>query len=99
VVSKLAAIGEAYYLLEPILSQRTGGEDGKLRVLHKTLDILETIKQSELGLGLSDLTRSVELPKAMVYRILTTLEKRGYLHRGEDGAYECRKEVERHATR
>jgi IclR family KDG regulon transcriptional repressor len=58
-----------------------------VRVLHKTLDILETIRQSQSGLRLSDVTRSVELPKATVYRILSTLEGRGYLHRGEDGAY------------
>ena len=60
---------------------------GDVRVLHKTLDILETIKASHAGLRLSDLTRKVELPKATVYRILTTLEGRGYLDRGEDGNY------------
>lgn len=64
-----------------------------MRVLHKTLDILETIKQSESGLRLADLTRSVELPKATVYRILTTLEGRGYLDRGEDGAYRVAKKL------
>jgi hypothetical protein len=44
-------------------------------------------RESQSGLRLSDLTRSVELPKATVYRILTTLEARGYLDRGEGGAY------------
>jgi IclR family transcriptional regulator, KDG regulon repressor len=60
-----------------------------VRVLHKMLDILEVIKEnrSGAGLGLADLTRSVELPKATVYRILTTLEGRGYLDRREDGSY------------
>lgn len=64
-----------------------------MRVLHKTLDILETIKQSQAGLRLSDITRSVELPKATVYRILTTLEARGYVDRGEDGAYRVGKKL------
>jgi DNA-binding IclR family transcriptional regulator len=64
-----------------------------VRVLHKTLDILETIKQSEAGLRLSDVTRSVELPKATVHRILITLEGRGYLDRGEDGAYRVGKKL------
>jgi DNA-binding IclR family transcriptional regulator len=64
-----------------------------VRVLHKTLDILETIKQSQSGMGLSDVTRSVELPKATVYRILNTLEVRGYLHRGEDGVYRVGKKL------
>lgn len=62
-------------------------EPGGVRVLHKTLDILETIKLSEDGYRLADLARTVELPKATVYRILTTLEGRGYLDRGVDGGY------------
>jgi IclR family transcriptional regulator, KDG regulon repressor len=68
-------------------------EPSGVRVLHKTLDILETIKQAQSGLRLSDLTRSVELPKATVYRILATLEGRGYLDRGEDGAYRVAKKL------
>jgi IclR family KDG regulon transcriptional repressor len=56
-------------------------------VLHKTLDILETIKQQPSGVKLSDLSRAVEMPKATVYRILATLESRGFLDRGEDGGY------------
>ncbi len=58
-----------------------------VRVLHKTFDILEALKQSPAGVGLADLTRSVKMPKATVYRILTTLEARGYLDRHEDGSY------------
>jgi DNA-binding IclR family transcriptional regulator len=58
-----------------------------VRVLHKTLDILEAIKHSQSGVGLADLSRSVELPKATVYRILSTLEGRGYLDRRENGSY------------
>jgi len=68
-------------------------EPSGVRVLHKTLDILETIKQSPSGLRLADLTRSVELPKATVYRILATLEGRGYLDRAEDGAYRVAKKL------
>lgn len=58
-----------------------------VRVLHKTLDILETIKESASGLKLAELVRAVDLPKATVYRILTTLEGRGYLDRRENGSY------------
>ncbi|MDP8982964.1 MAG: IclR family transcriptional regulator [Acidobacteriota bacterium] len=65
------------------LAQETSG----VRVLHKTLDILEVIKGAPAGLRLADLSRNVELPKATVYRILNTLEGRGYLERGEDGNY------------
>jgi DNA-binding IclR family transcriptional regulator len=62
-------------------------DPGGVRVLHKTLDILETVKSRESGYRLADLARAVELPKATVYRILTTLEGRGYLDRGADGSY------------
>jgi DNA-binding IclR family transcriptional regulator len=56
-------------------------------VLHKTLDILETLKRDRSGMGLADVARSVAMPKATVYRILTTLETRGYLNRLVDGGY------------
>jgi len=68
-------------------------EPGGVRVLHKTLDILETIKATESGYRLADLARKVELPKATVYRILTTLEGRGYLDRAPDGAYRVAKKL------
>src|SRR6266699_2926490 len=68
-------------------------EPGGVRVLHKTLDILETIKATESGFRLADLSRKVELPKATVYRILTTLEGRGYLDRSADGSYRMAKKL------
>jgi len=64
-----------------------------VRVLHKTLDILEQIKTAESGYRLADLAREVELPKATVYRILTTLEGRGYLDRAHDGSYRMAKKL------
>jgi len=71
------------------LSPETSG----VRVLHKTLDILEKIKSTESGYKLADLARKVELPKATVYRILTTLEGRGYLDRAADGSYRMAKKL------
>ncbi len=64
-----------------------------VRVLHKTLDILETIKTTESGFTLAQLARQVELPKATVYRILTTLETRGYLDRASGGGYRMAKKL------
>lgn len=64
-----------------------------IRVLHKTVDILETIKENREGVRLADLARSVDLPKATVYRILTTLEARGYLDRDGDGNYRLAKKL------
>lgn len=62
-------------------------ESGGVLVLHKTLDILESIKEKPSGVRLSDLARSMDMPKATVYRILATLESRGFLDRAEDGGY------------
>jgi IclR family KDG regulon transcriptional repressor len=62
-------------------------ETSGVLVLHKTLDILENIKDKPVGVKLSDLARAVDMPKATVYRILATLESRGFLDRGEDGGY------------
>src|ERR1700758_4714398 len=62
-------------------------EPGGVREFHKTLIFLETINATESGFRLADLSRKVELPKATVYRILTTLEGRGYLDRTPDGSY------------
>lgn len=67
-------------------------EAGGVLVLHKALDILETIlgdegKNQTGGVKLSDLARAVNMPKATVYRILSTLESRGFLDRGSGGGY------------
>lgn len=59
----------------------------QVRVLEKTLDILESIKRDGSAPGLCEVARSVRMPKATVYRILTTLEGRGYLDRHINGGY------------
>jgi DNA-binding IclR family transcriptional regulator len=61
----------------------------QVRVLEKTLDILESIKSEGSGMGLAEVARSVSMPKATVYRILTTLEVRGYLDRQAKGRGYC----------
>ncbi|MEO7145717.1 MAG: IclR family transcriptional regulator, partial [Bryobacteraceae bacterium] len=56
-------------------------------VLHKTLDVLEAIKGQDAGMGLAELSRHLRIPKPTVYRILVTLETRGYLDRRPDGSF------------
>lgn len=74
------------------LSRDTAGRGRSgVGVLHKTLDILETLKGGDGGVRLADLARHVEMPKATVYRILMTLETRGYVDRSEDGGYRMAK--------
>jgi len=58
-----------------------------VKVLHKTLDILEMVRARPDGLPLAELSRAVSMPKPTVYRILSTLELRGYVGRNKEGAY------------
>jgi IclR family acetate operon transcriptional repressor len=67
--------------------RKTARAPQHVRVLQKTLDILEAIKREGSGLGLAEMARSVAMPKATVYRILATLEIRGYLDRDPSGGY------------
>ena len=57
-------------------------------VLHKMLDILETIRESRSGLGLAELARALDLPKPTAYRIIATLEARGFVSRDGGGHYQ-----------
>jgi DNA-binding IclR family transcriptional regulator len=74
-------------ILESAMIKARAAVPGQVRVLQKTLDILESIKGDGAGMGLADVARSVSMPKATVYRILSTLEMRGYLDRRLDGGY------------
>lgn len=58
-----------------------------VKVLHKTLDIVEAIRQNPQGMFLVDVSRSVSMPKPTVFRILSTLEARGYMTRRDGGRY------------
>lgn len=57
-------------------------------VLHKSLDIIEAIRGSRSGIALSDLARSLRIPKPTAYRIMATLEARGYIARNQKGHYQ-----------
>jgi IclR family acetate operon transcriptional repressor len=58
-----------------------------VKVLHKTLDVMEAMRSRPEGLSLADISRAASLPKPTAYRILGTLELRGYVDRRDDGSY------------
>jgi DNA-binding IclR family transcriptional regulator len=68
------------------MKNATSGFAG-VKVLHKTVDILEALRQERSGIALNELSTIVALPKPTVYRILATLESRGYLGRTGSGEY------------
>jgi IclR family transcriptional regulator, KDG regulon repressor len=73
--------------------KRVNRNEAGVLVLHKTLDILEAIKNSPVGMSLADLTRTVKIPKPTAYRIAATLESRGYLDRTEEGGYQISRKL------
>jgi DNA-binding IclR family transcriptional regulator len=75
-----------------IMTSKPAAESGRrpsgVLVLHKMLDILETIREGRSGLSLTDLARALALPKPTAYRIVATLESRGYVSRTPEGHYQ-----------
>jgi DNA-binding IclR family transcriptional regulator len=63
------------------------GGPAQVRVLHKTLDILEVLRREKAGVTLALVSRWVGMPQPTVYRILNTLKIRGYVDRESDGTY------------
>jgi IclR family transcriptional regulator, KDG regulon repressor len=60
---------------------------GGVQVLHKTIDILDVLRQEPEGMSLAGISSRAGMPKPTVYRILATLESRGYLERAADARY------------
>lgn len=56
-------------------------------VINKMLRILEAIQASPLPLHLTDICKVTGINKSTAYRILTHLQREGYLYRGESGNY------------
>jgi DNA-binding IclR family transcriptional regulator len=58
-----------------------------VQVLHKTIDLLDVLRGSDDGLSLAALSAQSKIPKPTAYRILSTLESRGYLERSATAVY------------
>jgi DNA-binding IclR family transcriptional regulator len=74
------------------MSEAKGRRKGIL-VLHKALDILDTIREGRSGFALADLARALDLPKPTAYRIVATMEARGYLARSQAGHYQMTRKL------
>ena len=55
--------------------------DYQIAVVARTLDVLEMLAASDEPIALADLARGLEATKSSVFRILMTLEQRGYVAR------------------
>jgi DNA-binding IclR family transcriptional regulator len=56
-----------------------------LKGYRRALDVLECFRDNETSLNLTDISRLVGLPESSLFRILSTLESRGYLLRTQTG--------------
>ncbi|MGC2186684.1 MAG: substrate-binding domain-containing protein [Terriglobales bacterium] len=56
-------------------------------ILSKALEIIELLQTDNQSISIEDIYRQTRFSKSSVYRILKTLEHRGYLDREEDGRY------------
>jgi len=58
------------------------------RSVGRALDILECFRDAQTSLSLMEISRSVDAHESTLFRILLTLEGRGYLCRNDDGTFE-----------
>ena len=56
-------------------------------MVSKALDILEMLQAEKQAISLESIFRRSNFPKTTIYRIIKTLENRGYLARQENGMY------------
>lgn len=61
----------------------TKSRDYSIAVLERALDVLELIADAPAPLGATDIARRLGVTKSATYRILVTLEARGYLTKDE----------------
>jgi DNA-binding IclR family transcriptional regulator len=66
---------------------RESGEQYHLKAIARALDVLECFTDERPDLSLKDIGRLIELPESSLFRILLTLESRGYLMQRPDGSY------------
>jgi DNA-binding IclR family transcriptional regulator len=64
-----------------------------LRTIARALDVLEAFDEQRVRLTLQDLSRIVGVPGSSLFRMLVTLQSRGYLQQNDDGSYELTPKV------
>ena len=63
------------------------------RTISRALDVLEAFSEERPVLTLKDLSRAIGFPDSSLFRVLVTLQNRGYLQQNDDGAYQLAKKV------
>jgi DNA-binding IclR family transcriptional regulator len=63
------------------------------KTIGRALDVLECFSDEDSVLSLNEITQLIHLPGPSLFRILLTLESRGYLVRNPDGSYRLARKV------
>ena len=58
--------------------------DANVKVIERALKMFNCFTKEKLSLSLSDIAREIDLPPSTASRILSTMERYGYLYRDED---------------
>lgn len=66
---------------------RQAADPNSSKAISRALDVLESFPDEYMTLSLKDLSLRNELPESSLFRILQTLESRGYLAQAVDGTY------------
>jgi IclR family acetate operon transcriptional repressor len=62
---------------------KPGAATGQVQSLTRGLGILEALARAEAGISLTDIAQRVDLPPSTTHRLLSTLEKMGYVYQGD----------------
>jgi DNA-binding IclR family transcriptional regulator len=60
------------------------GSPGALTSIDKALEVCETLSLVPAGMPLTDVARSLDLPRPSVHRLLAVLKRRGYVRQDEE---------------
>ena len=63
---------------------KPGAVVGQVQSLTRGLNLLEALAKAEGGISLTDVSQRVGLPPSTTHRLLSTLEKMGYVYQGGD---------------
>jgi len=63
---------------------KPGTVTAQVQSLTRGLSILEALAKAEAGISLTDIAHRVELPPSTTHRLLSTLEKMGYVYQSEE---------------
>jgi IclR family transcriptional regulator, acetate operon repressor len=68
---------------EGIIDVRSQGRDGGAPAIERALAVIEMLAEEADGLTLSDISRKLDVNKAIVHRVLSALDATGYVFRSE----------------